>query len=282
MLSLNKTDKPIVDLYKNDLIDYKLKKDANPIQTIYYDEKNKSSEVQIIQLEDDYVSFPKIILEKRYAFFISGASGSGKTTTTANLIKIFLKSKPEIFVIYYTGCPIDDPLDNYLKLICNKNLIKITPKIIANDSKVLLSVDELYFRLQQKPNHPRECLIIFDDIESISNKMIRTALLTFQDEILERGRSHAKNYKNINLISIIHSTQNWNSTRKLLKECDYSIFNLRVVNINTIENIIKMFGYSEEVVEYILLMKRKGNTITWFGKNYPFVIFNNNNIILQN
>lgn len=273
---------PIIDLYKNELVDYKLKKFAFPEQTIYFDNSAREDagvNTQKLDLNNDYVAFPNMKPNKRYAFFISGSSGSGKTTTTANLIKIFIDYKPDINIIYYTGCPQDDPLDDYLKRICNNNLIKITPQDIMKDNAIILSVDMLHRRFKQMNG---EVLVVMDDIESISNKQIRMALLQFQDEILERGRSHGKNFRHIHLISVIHSTQNWMSTRKLLKECNYSIFNLRVVSTRTINNILEIFGYDKNIVNCVLEMKKQGQQITFFSKDYPFIIFNNNNIILQN
>lgn len=281
MLTLDKTDKPTIDLYKNELIDYKLKKYAKPTHTIYYkQEKGTLPQTSIIDLENENkVAFPNLEQNKRFAFFISGSSGSGKTTTTANLIKIFIDTKPDINIIYYTGCPEDDPLDTYLAKICHQNLIKITPRNIIDDNDIILSVDMIHERFKKFRG---EVLVVMDDIESISNVKIKNVLLKFQDEILERGRSHGKNYRHIHLISIIHSTQNWNSTRKLLKECTYSVFNLRVISTKTILNILEIFGYDTEIKDLVLAMKKEGKQITFFSKEYPFIIFNNDKIIIQN
>lgn len=280
MLTFTKNDSPIIDLYVNELEDYKLKKYARPIKTIYYKKiENKAPETILLKIDNENVVFPNLENNKRYAFFVSGASGSGKTTTTANLIKIFLDYKPKTKIIYYTGCPEDDPLDNYLKKICNNNLIKITPKNIELDNQIILSVDMLHKRFDKMDG---EVLVIMDDIESISNKKIRNVLLQFQDEILERGRSHGKNYRHIHLVSIIHSTQNWNSTRKLLKECTFSVFNLRVVPTKTITNVMELFGYDKDIINLVLQMKKTGVGITFFSQGFPFLIFNNSSIILQN
>ena len=122
-----------------------------------------------------------------------------------------------------------------------------------------------------------------DDVESMSNNTIRTQLLEFQTQILRLGRSHSKQTKHINLITIQHSTLNYQQSRVLLQECKFSIINLRAVSKSTIQQLLaSKYGFDGDIINYILQLKKEGGQITFFSSAFPYLIFNNKSIILEN
>ena len=289
MLNLNKEGNKIIELYHKDKFntDYKLDKDAKPYKILYLNNNsNNNGENQIINDLNDYIPFPYLDPKERQTFYISGCSGSYKTTTACNLINLFIQHNKDIFILYFTGInEIDDSLNNYLKIVCKNNCMVINTKTFINAklNKLILPCSVEYINWFQKNKKNVPFLVIMDDVESMSNKTIRNQLLDFQTQILRLGRSHSKQTKHINLITIQHSTLNYAQSRVLLQECKYSIFNLRAVSKSTIQQLLESkYGFDSDIINYILQLKKNGAQITYFSSSFPYLIFNNKSIILQN
>lgn len=294
MLTFNKTDTPIIELYNKDKLNHnhKFNKDAEPDKILYLD-KNSNKELIINDIEP-YIPFPYLDKEHRHSFFVSGNAGSFKTTTTLNLIYLFLKHIPDLYIIYYTGISNDENVVEYLKYICKdeyKNrCLLFTPKsfidIKKNNEKnpkykmsIPYTVEDLQ-KIQEQKSTP--FLVIMDDIINITNPIIRKLLMEFQTNILLEARSHNKIHQHVHLISITHSLNATSKyTQTLIHECEYSVFNLRSQSKRHIINLtLNKYGLDDENIEEILKQKKEGGQITFFSSSWPYLIFNNKSIFV--
>lgn len=125
---------------------------------------------------------------------------------------------------------------------------------------------------------------IFDDIDSIYDPLIRKCLLDLQADILLTARSHSKEYQHIHIISISHTlTAQQHHTRLLLLESNWLVFNLKAHSATHIKNVLTKLGYQDDIINEILEQRRKCNKycITFISNQYPYVIFNNQKIMIK-
>lgn len=310
MITFDKTNKPIIDLYnKKDLNkDFKFNRDAEVYKTLYLNNDDTTNDKLIINNLDPYEPFPHIDPKHRFSAFISGQSGSGKTVSACRLIFLLLKAIPQIRFIYFTGISVDDELIKYFKYLFKddyKNrLILITPKSFIDIKKhneksknklsIPLTVDEInkiqlnYSKIQG--NNDTSICVIMDDIDVLagsgSQSIIKKLLENLEADILLTGRGH--NIKNgvghIHIISISHSmTATTSRIRRLLLETQWSIFNIRSVQTTHLINMLSKMGYSDEIIQDILKQKHNSGQylITFFSSAFPYIIFNNKSITIS-
>jgi len=295
MITLNKTDTPIIELYKKEDFDFdhKLNKDAKPTEILYLD-KSKNDELIINNLQNN-IPMPYIDNKHRFTAFLNGASHSYKSSNACSLISIFMRKMPRLYIIYFTGISLDEPIADYFNYLTkddkDKNRIMIiTPQsfidIVNNNKKnktklkIPLSVKEIN-EIQNKDNRPY--LIIFDDIDNIQNNIIRNLLLNFSADSLNTGRSHNKKNDNIHVINISHNiTATTKNTRLYLRESTYCGFNLQAQSKNHISNLLSIkYGADKEFVEEILKQKKEGAGWTWASSSYPYLIMNDKAIFIS-
>ena len=131
--------------------------------------------------------------------YISGISGSGKSTFAANFIKEYLKvkKKNEFFVI--PNVQEDEVLDK---------LKPIRIDLEDEDSLAETRADDLY-----------DSIVLFDDTDTISNSLVRRFVQNLRDTLLEEGRHY-----NATTVAVSHVLQNYAATRKLLNEATSVVF----------------------------------------------------------
>jgi len=176
-----------------------------------------------ISSESELKPFPYIDLKhkQRSGIFISGISGSGKSTIAKQLIDNYIKLLgKDTRIILFTQTDELDPVfepfsENKLFVhVCIKNdplYTSITPEILQNS------------------------VVVFDDYENLE-KQLQSFTLNLIKDILERGRK-----MNIQTILINHQTQNYNKTRALIFECDtYILFPNS--NRNSVKKFLLSYG----------------------------------------
>jgi len=131
--------------------------------------------------------------------YISGISGSGKSTFASNFIKEYLKvkKKSEFFVI--SNVAEDDVLDK---------LKPIRIDLEDEDSLSETRADDFY-----------DSVVLFDDTDTISNGLVRRYIQNLRDTLLEEGRHY-----NAVTVAVSHVLQNYIATRKLLNEATSVVF----------------------------------------------------------
>lgn len=136
---------------------------------------------------------------ERQILYITGASGSGKSTYTKNYCKQYKKLYPKRPIYLFSSIKEDESLD------------EIKPQRIVIDDSLVdapLAAEEF-----------QDSLVIFDDTDALSNKKHREAVNNILSEILETGR-----HFNTSCILTFHLATGGRDTRRILNEAHSIIF----------------------------------------------------------
>lgn len=189
--------------------------------------KKIESDNKTINLHDDSKFVPLFDVNKQRAVFsICGASGSGKSYLSAQIIKEYMKIYPENEVYLFSGKKQDEVLDR----------LGVTRIAITAELKESIA-EEL-----------TDCLCMFDDIDTMlpveietqdakgRTKKIKVSLTdkarTIRDKLLEIGRDIG-----VSMICLSHQLFNYKATRTQLLESHYIVY----FNQGTGRNHIKRF-----------------------------------------
>jgi hypothetical protein len=80
-------------------------------------------------------------------------------------------------------------------------------------------IDEGLVKNPFKPQDLHDCLVIFDDIDSIRAPKVRAAVQQLCDHSLEDGR-----HRKVHVVRTSHKCRNWGATRSPLTESDWIVF----------------------------------------------------------
>jgi hypothetical protein len=234
----NKTpplDKSLIKLYEEGLKDIE-QKGFNMIKS--------KQKVQVLPRKD--------LCEKIY---ISGVSGSGKSTYTGKYIKEFKKmfKNDEIFV--FSSVSSDSAFDKY--------------------DPVRIPIDD---DLLNEPFHItdfEDSLTIFDDTDTIREKNYRNVVNDIKAEMIEIGR----HYK-ARCIITSHMISDYRNTRQILNECTSITFFPKSSGQYHIKNYLKTHaGLDKEQINRILKLPSRWITIY---RTYPsYIVWENGLSILS-
>lgn len=180
--------------------------------------------------------------KERDIIYITGASGSGKTTFTANYIKEYKKTykKNEIYV--FSALKEDEKLDSL-----GIKRIKVDKNLIEDP----LTIDDF-----------KNSLVIFDDIDVIGDKKLREAVYKILNAILETGRHSKTSCVNTN-----HLPTAKNETRRVLNEAHMIVYFPHSGSVRGINYLLTDYvGLTKEDIQIIKGMKSRWCCIF---KNYP-------------
>lgn len=135
----------------------------------------------------------------RSTYMICGPQNCGKSTLAGALTELYLEENPSSKVYLLSQCDKDPALD-YLK-------------------PIRIKLDEQLIEKPVEPKELRNSLVIFDDIESIPQKALQTAVEAMRDNMLVTGRK-----ENVSVINCSHLLCDWKKTRKSLNESEIIIF----------------------------------------------------------
>ena len=151
-----------------------------------------------IVVEDNQKVVPLAYIEpnQRSAMYISGVSGSGKSTYARNMIdEIRENRKYKDYKIYLiTGAKEMDPAFEKLDELYVININN--PQIFNLDYSVFA-----------------KCIVVFDDYEAVMEDDLKTHLLKLLKGLLELSRK-----KQVIILTINHMTTNFNKTRNIIFE----------------------------------------------------------------
>lgn len=137
---------------------------------------------------------------ERQAWFIVGPAGAGKSTKAAELMKSYLKAKPQ--------CPV-----YLLSKITNDKAFKGIP----------LTQEPLTEEFANQINSGMgetltDCMVVFDDIDTVSNDKVRKALWKLRKDLLETGR-HGSVY----IVNTSHQFRAHEQTKAANKESTHVV-----------------------------------------------------------
>jgi hypothetical protein len=191
---------------------------------------------------------------ERQILYITGASGSGKSTYTANYIKNYKKMYPKNAVYCFSNLKEDESLD-----VVNPQRIEI------NDDLWKSPIDVSEFS---------NSLVVLDDIDVIGDKKQRDAVYNIMNQILETGR-HFKIY----CVVTNHLPTAGKDTRRILNECHSVTYFPHSGTARGIKYLLQEYlGVDKHQTKKIKGLKSRWATIF---KNYPTVIMTEKDIWLS-
>jgi nicotinamide riboside kinase len=180
---------------------------------------------------------------EREILYITGPSGSGKSTFTRKYIEQYKKTFK------------DNPIYLFSSLADDESLDEIEPKRVRLDT----SIYEDPILIQDFSNS----IVIFDDIDVISDKRIRDAVYSLLNQILEIGR-HFK----ISCVVTNHLPSNRSDTRRILNEAHVFVYFPRSSSSKIKYVLTEYLGLDKNQISKF---KKLNSRFIAIIKNYPGV-----------
>jgi len=227
-----------------------------------YFNSNVKKELRVKELkfpedkEIKFIPFLDLKNKQRSASFISGSSGSGKSVLAAKLVKRLRKLRKEEKV----------PEDERAIHVFTTSILNEDPafKDIENIHYYAFESDE-FIDIYTQLESITDCIIIFDDWENIKDKKLAAAADKFIKDTLERGRK-----QNLDIVVIMHQTQQFNKTKPIIFECDTYYLNIQA-NKNSSRKFIESYmDLSKKQIDKIV-SHEYNRPYTWscFHKSMP-------------
>ena len=233
-------------------------------KNIYYNKPSevpKNERVKFLEFDKPITPVPYINQDanQRSASFISGISGSGKSTMAAKLIKKIRRVRQDRhrqIVVFLSG-NIEDPVWDQF-----------------DDIEIIDMNDERFQEIEIEDL--AEYIICFDDWENIANKELKKYVTHFAKDCLERTRK-----LECDIIMINHMTQNFNVTKSLIFECDSFYLNI-AANRNASIKFLKSYSHltKKQLAELDSYEFSNEFGFVVFRKSYPSYIIVENSIQL--
>jgi hypothetical protein len=188
---------------------------------------------------------------ERSVLYITGQSGSGKSYYTKQYIAEYHKMYPKRNVFVFSSLADDETLDKlkYLKRIKIKEEPFLSSDIGAVDFK--------------------DTLCIYDDIDVISNKIIKTKVFKLLNEMLEIGR-----HFNTSVIFTSHNATMGLDTKRILNEC--TSITLFPKNLGGKTSKYLLDGYLGIDKNQIKKLKKVNSRWVTILKTYPMMCLSEN------
>lgn len=215
-----------------------------------YDEQNDK---ELILHSGQIVPYPTTKENQRDVIYISAPSGSGKSTWCKMYIEQYKKQFPRNRVILFSRVEADESLDSVKPI-----RIKLDEDII-NDP---IRAEEL-----------KNALVIFDDCDTIQNKLLKDSILKLRNDLLETGR-HTNTY----LLVTSHLLMNYKETRTILNEATLVVVFPSSGSTYHIQRFMKVYaGMNQKQIQKAISLPSR-----WVGisKVYPQYIIYSTGIYL--
>lgn len=194
----------------------------------------KEREIMIKDADIEPIINPNV---ERQVFYVSGMSGSGKSTYVNKIINSYTKFFKNNKVYLFSNKEEDESYTN-------KNIIRV--KLDEELIHEPIELDEI-----------KNSMVIFDDIEGVPNKKIMNELDRLRDVILQQGRS----YK-VYFCYVSHLANNYKQTRTILNEChSITIFPAMTTTYSLKYLLEKYFGFGKDDIKKLLSLESRWITI---------------------
>lgn len=175
---------------------------------------------------------------ERLVFYITGMSGSGKSTLTGELMENYHKLFPKNEVYLFSNKTEDPALDRHKFM----TRVPMEEDLYENP----LDLDMI-----------RDSLVIFDDVEAISDKKLSAEIDRLKDLILQQGRSYR-----ICFIYISHLANDYRRTRTILNEAHSITVFPQMCSAYSLKYLLeKYLGFDRKNIEKLLNLPSRAVTI---------------------
>lgn len=199
--------------------------------------------------------FPLPELDKRECIFISGPAGSGKSTYVAE------------YIDYYKSIHSRNDIYLFSKINDDKAFKKYEKKIIK------IPLDESLMSEPIESEDVKNSLVIFDDVDTITDKKLQEFIDKLRDDLLECGR-----HQNIYILNTGHNLLNWKKTKVVLNESTGVVFFPRSGAAHAIKGFLtKYCGLDREQVAKIFHLDSRW---VYINKSYPLYVVSEHKIYL--
>jgi Sec-independent protein translocase protein TatA len=195
----------------------------------------------------------KKVVEKIY---VSAPSGAGKSTWCGNWIKEFKKVFRDDEYFVFSTINRDKVLDKHDPI-----RIPLTEDLLVNPIS---------------PNEVENAVVVFDDVDTITNPKIRNNIVGLRDWLLEQGR-----HFNTRMLMTSHLLMNYSATRRLLNEATAVVFFGKCGSTYHIKRFLKQYaGLDKKQIKRILNLPSR-----WVAlyKTYPmYILYEKGAYLLSN
>jgi len=213
-----------------------------------------------IENEDEIMQhLPYKNIEKgntRQILYISGASGSGKSYYTSDYMKEYHKMFPKNPIYIISSLAKDPKIDEV------KNTIRI-------------KLNEKFYDMKLTIEDFKDCLVIYDDTEMISNQLIQEKITNLMNLILTTGR-----HTNTFLIVTSHNTNAGHKTKLILLESHCITLFLATMGYKSLKYLLETsFGFSKKQIDKIENLDSRWVTIF---RTIPITVMHEKGIFVIN
>jgi hypothetical protein len=194
--------------------------DFNKFLLLDSSEKNPTINKQVdLPISCNFSLLPNADKDKRDCWYIAGQSGSGKSYIAKMLAENYCKMYPDRKIYLISKLDNDDTIDS-----ANCDIIRLD-----------------YSDWDTEPpeiNQIKNCMVIFDDVDTISKCENGIEVQQFADDIATMGRKHGDEQGNITMIYISHTLTNYKKSRILLLESTHYVLFPQNTSTNTMRHLL--------------------------------------------
>lgn len=215
----------------------------------------KRAETEFVIIDGCLEPMPNLRNE-RDVLYIAGPSGAGKSTYIGKYIKNYKHAFPDNKIVVVSKVLKDPAFDCF-----NPIRIEISTENIIDNP---IAVSEF-----------KNCLVVFDDIDTITDKKLVKAVQQLRDDCMEIGR-HDK----VSVAATSHQLLNYKQTRDMINEAQTVTFFPRSGSSYHITNFLKNYGgMNPSQINRVLSLPSRWVTL---HKNYPCYVFYDKGAYLLN
>ena len=221
--------------------------------------QNKKTKVEL-EFHQKFEILPNTSPDKRDVMYIAGASGSGKSYITKQIIDNYAKLFPKRKIFIVSRLDEDQTLD----AIKSKNIIKLDIADLAENG---FDVNNPLFY---------KSAFILDDVDDLPDKNQQKAVQDMLNSIAIMGRLHKKKKDEegketgqggISLFFLTHYISNFSRTRIILNEATQYVLYPKSTATNQLYYILNKYIGLER--KEIMKLKKMGSRWIVVHKNYP-------------
>lgn len=222
------------------------------------------------KMNEDFKSFvvedgklmPLPNIKDSEVLFVAGPRNSGKSTYAAKYAEAFQNIFPKKQIILFSEVKNDpkfDVIDNLIRIPIDDNLLEdpIDINEELNDS-----------------------LLIFDDIDKITNSKLQKYILKLIENIAANGRDHAEKGKDIYMLITMHLLTDYKTTRGILNDATSITVFPHSGSAGMIERLFKKYyAIDDEIIKRVI--KTQSRWVT-FHKVAPQYMIDEHQVYLLN